>query len=304
MEPLFESIVTAGESILYFAWLPLIIWTLAAVMGWIILRTYTSLHPQIQYHGRLALMFALPAGFLGLLMIQTAETYLFAGAAEPVNLSVITILNPIEIGVTESNTAGIYTFSNFLIAGVFLFVVIGAVISLLRFVMQWLQLLKIKSLFHFIPLTELKELDSKNREQLSMIRNSIKIAFHHEEIVPVTFGYRNPVILLPDSLRNQTEKLNLAIRHELTHISQNDFLSQVTTLCTGIFFWFHPFVHLLKKELIEYRELRCDSMVLSEENISRKEYASLLLELLHMPNLNKELSVNMAQESSNLKKRI
>jgi TonB family protein len=45
-------------------------------------------------------------------------------------------------------------------------------------------------------------------------------------------------------------------------------------------------------------------MVLLEEGVSRKKYASLLLELLPMTNINKELSVNMAQETSNLKKRI
>jgi len=75
-------------------------------------------------------------------------------------------------------------------------------------------------------------------------------------------------------------------------------------ILTEAVFWFHPLVHRLKRELIDYREMRCDNMVLSESSISRKEYASLLLELIPMPNLNKELSVNMAQESSNLKKRI
>jgi TonB family protein len=50
--------------------------------------------------------------------------------------------------------------------------------------------------------------------------------------------------------------------------------------------------------------MRCDSLVLSEESVSRKAYASLLLELIPMMNVEQRFSVNMAQESSNLKKRI
>ena len=304
MENLFTSILTAGEALFHFSWLPLFIWTVAALTGWLIMRTYTNLHPQIQYHGRLALMFALPAGFAGLATLYLLENTLFANQAEPVSLKIISMVNPIEISVTENSAPSIYTLPNILMASLFLMLISGALFSLFRFIFQWLQLIKIRSSFHFKPILELNQLDQKNRKLASGLKKSVDIAFHSEEIVPVTFGYRHPVILLPESLQNYPDKLNLAIRHELTHITQNDFISQVTTVCTGIFFWFHPVVHMLKKELIEYRELRCDSLVLSEDQISRKEYASLLLELLHMPNLNKELSVNMAQESSNLKKRI
>tara|TARA_R100001143_G_scaffold63581_1_gene72399 strand:+ start:2729 stop:4672 length:1944 start_codon:yes stop_codon:yes gene_type:complete len=304
METLFQDMVYAGESILYFAWLPLTIWTLASCAGWLLLRTYTTLHPQIQYHGRLALMFALPAGFLALIILQGIEFIFNIGAAETINLKIITVLAPMEVTINSVEQASIYSFNNMLLVSLFLLLVLGVIYSLFQFVSQWIYLKKIKSTYHFTSLSDMEGLDSGNIELADSIQKQIGIAFSDDDIIPSTFGYINPVILLPKSLQTNSEKLNLAIRHELTHISQNDFLSQVTTICTGIFFWFHPIVHLLKRELIEFRELRCDSMVLSEQNISRKEYASLLLELLHMPNFDKELSVNMAQESSNLKKRI
>lgn len=304
METLFQEAVYAGESILYFSWLPLTIWTIAACAGWLVLRTYTTLHPQIQYHGRLALMFALPAGFLALIILQGIEFIFSIGASEAVNLKIITMISPMEITVNTVEQASIYTFSNILLVSLLMLMAVGVIYSLFRFITQWIYLRKIKSSYHFESLSELEGLDAGNIQLVHSIQKKVGISFEDEDIVPSTFGYLNPVILLPKLLRSNHEKLNLAIRHELTHISQNDFLSQITTICTGIFFWFHPIVHLLKRELIEYRELRCDSMVLSEQNISRKEYASLLLELLHMPNFDKELSVNMAQESSNLKKRI
>lgn len=304
MENLFEILVSAGESIYHLSWLPLVIWTIAAFLGWLALRTYTSLHPQIQYHGRLALMFALPAGFLGLLILQGIETIFSSGATEAVSLKIITVMAPMEVTITTAEQASIYSFNNVLFASLFMLFVAGMIYSLSRFALQWIYLRKIKTSFHFESLSNLSGLDFGNKQLVNSIQKQIEISFQDEDIIPSTFGYFKPVILLPKSLRENSEKLNLAIRHELTHISQNDFLSQITTICTGIFFWFHPIVHLLKRELIEYRELRCDTMVLAEQNISRKKYASLLLELLHMPNFDKELSVNMAQESSNLKKRI
>lgn len=304
MESLFQDMVYAGESILYFAWLPLTIWTLAACAGWLLLRTYTTLHPQIQYHGRLALMFALPAGFLALIILQGIEFVFNIGAVEAINLKIITVLAPMEVTINSVEQASVYSFNNILLVSLFLLLVVGVIYSSFRFISQWIYLKKIKSSYHFESLSDLNGLDSGNIQLVNSIQKKVGIAFRDDDIIPSTFGYINPVILLPKSLQTNSEKLNLAIRHELTHISQNDFLSQVTTICTGIFFWFHPIVHLLKRELIEYRELRCDTMVLSEQNISRKKYASLLLELLHMPNFDKELSVNMAQESSNLKKRI
>jgi len=304
MESLFQYAVDMGEVIVSFSWLPLAIWTFAACAGWLVLRTYTSLHPQIQYHGRLALMFALPAGFLILFILQGIESILNIGATEAINLQIITVLAPMEISVNTVEQASIYSFNNLLLVSLFMLLIAGVIYSFSRFTSQWIYLKKIKSSHYFESLSDLDGLDAGNIQLINAIEKPVQISFQDDDIIPSTFGYFKPVILLPKSLRVNSEKLNLAIRHELTHISQNDFLSQITTICTGIFFWFHPIVHLLKKELIEYRELRCDTMVLSEQNISRKEYASLLLELLYMPNFDKELSVNMAQESSNLKKRI
>jgi len=304
MEPLFQYAVDMGEVIISFSWLPLAIWTFAACAGWLVLRTYTTLHPQIQYHGRLALMFALPAGFLILFILQGIESILNIGATEVINLQIITVLAPMEISVNTVEQASIYSFNNLLLISLIMLLIAGVIYSFSRFASQWIYLKNIKSSNYFESLSDLKGLDAGNNQLINAIEKPIQISFQDDDIIPSTFGYFKPVILLPKSLQTNSEKLNLAIRHELTHISQNDFLSQITTICTGIFFWFHPIVHLLKRELIEYRELRCDTMVLSEQNISRKEYASLLLELLYMPNFDKELSINMAQESSNLKKRI
>lgn len=295
-----QQIAELGEQIIQFSWLPLLIWTVLGGLILLALRIVRGTHPQYQYHSRLALLFALPAGFIALGVIQYAGT-IFSAPSE--SLTFISVTAPFELTISSTPSSSIST-TTVLYSAVFLLFSIGLILFAVRNIKQWFQLVRLKAKCNFLPIQNLKKLDFNNRLLITETEKNIQIAFLEQEIIPVTFGINYPVILFPNSLKKDEEKLNLVLRHELTHIIQNDFLSNVIISFTQIFFWFHPFVHFLKRELIDYREIRCDSLVLSNNSVSRKKYASLLLELLPMPNINKELSVNMAQESSNLKKRI
>ena len=302
METLLQEIAAIGEQIIQFSWLPLLIWTIFTGIVWAAMHTVASIHPMYQYHGRLALLFALPLGFISLGAIQLAENLFFTSSTTS-GLSLISVTAPFEMTVTAANANTLST-TKILYAVSFLFLLVGIVLFVLRNVHQWIQLRRLQATCRFSPVQETTGLDSDTIHLINQTEKNIQIAFLDEEVIPVTFGARNPVVVIPESIKRDSEKLNLVLQHELTHIIQNDFLSNVVILFTQILFWFHPLVHVLKGELIDYREIRCDSLVLSNDSVSKKKYASLLLELLPMPNINKELSVNMAQESSNLKKRI
>ena len=58
------------------------------------------------------------------------------------------------------------------------------------------------------------------------------------------------------------------------------------------------------KEIEIYREISCDQEVLNTSNISIKNYASMLLELIPVNQLYNDFSLNMAAQQSTLKKRI
>lgn len=301
MESLFLQIADTGEKVVEFSWLPLAIWTFLSGLTWIFFRSVQNIHPQYQYHTRLALLIALPAGFVTIAIIQLVESVFLSSPSD--SLTFISVVAPFEMSVTPGNSS-IFTTASILYSGIVLLLAVGLIFFASRNIAQWVQLNRLKSKCAFWPVKALKSVDITNLQIIAQTDKDIRIAFLDKEIIPVTFGIRNPIILLPESIKEDQEKLNMVLRHELTHISQNDFLSNVIITFTQTLFWFHPFVHFLKKELIDYREIRCDSFVLSNNSVSRKKYASLLLELLPMPNINKELSVNMAQESSNLKKRI
>ena len=304
MENLIIYLSEYFEQTVSLLWLPLLVWTAISALVWIVLNRFESIHPVYHYHTRLALLLSLPAGFLFLAGIHAAEVYMLSQQATETSLRIISVMSPVEMTIIPADTESTITLLQAGYAAIVFLFIAGVLLSVVRFFTQWVRLHHLRKNCACTETPHIEHLDEKNRTLISSIRKRVKIAFVDADIIPVTFGYRNPIILLPQSIRNHPENMNLALRHELSHITQNDFLSQVMAAFTQALFWFHPLVHRLKREIIEYRELRCDMLVLAEASVSRKKYASLLLELLPKPNLQQELSVNMAQESSNLKKRI
>jgi len=302
MDIIVLQISDLAVSIFEAIWLPVVIWTVLTAAVWAVLRLMKNIHPVYQYHTRMALIFSLPAGLLALIGINILADWISTSTSEA-TLKVLTLTSPLDVTFIPEESTGLPLIS-MIQAILFTVFILGMVYFISRIFMHSYNLMKLRNSCLFEPIKELEQLSSNNIGLASATGKDVKISFLDSDIIPVTFGFRKPVILLPVSLKNQPHKMNLAIRHELTHISQHDFFSHLMVILTEAVFWFHPLVHRLKRELIDYREMRCDNMVLSESSISRKEYASLLLELIPMPNLNKELSVNMAQESSNLKKRI
>jgi TonB family protein len=248
-------------------------------------------------------MLSLPAGYLMLGLQHFLGSWITSSEAPAEALKLIVVSAPFELTATAASNAGFDWIALFLTLSLFL-VLSGVLFFLSRHLVEWIQMMRLRATATWTPLENEKHIDLRNLKLAANTGKKIRIAFLKGDVVPVTFGIRKPVILMPETLKSNTQKLNLAIRHELTHISQNDFGYHLLVSITQCFFWFHPLVHRLKQEIVEYRELKCDAEVLSAEDVSKKGYASLLFELLPMPNLNKEISVNMAQESSNLKKRI
>jgi TonB family protein len=298
-------IASYSENIVQFLWLPCIIWTVLATSGRAVLQVLPDLHPQFHYHGRFAMILALPAGLTAVYTLQAIENMLFAGTAEN-SLALITFISPVEISTVTITTNPVQSvlWTEWIYAFFLLICISGMFFFTVRYLLQLLILNRLRRSLPLFEIDRLPNLDKVNSNMAAKYKHRILVGFTNKEPAPVAFGWFTPVILLPYSLKKDDKKRNLAIRHELTHITQNDFLSHCGVIITQILFWFHPLIHLLKKELIFYREIRCDSLVLSSKDISPGKYASLLLELLPLPDTGKKLSINMALESSNLKKRI
>mgnify|MGYP006289304491 CR=1 FL=1 len=101
--------------------------------------------------------------------------------------------------------------------------------------------------------------------------------------VPMTFGWRRPVIVLPERLLNADSdangNLDLAIAHELVHIRRGDFRESWFEELVAALFAGYPLVRWVRRRLSFFREVACDSELLERLDVARAEYARLLLRI-------------------------
>lgn len=100
------------------------------------------------------------------------------------------------------------------------------------------------------------------------IRRKVKLKITDCVISPVTYGFLNHVILIPNREFDDRDFGYIAM-HECCHIKNKDiWIKLLTEIYCGIFWW-NPFAHLLKKDLTYCLELRCDKRVTSKLSENR-----------------------------------
>ncbi len=94
---------------------------------------------------------------------------------------------------------------------------------------------------------------------------------------PVTFGFFEPVILLPERFPDLDSRAREAILyHELLHVMRHDWPYTVGEELVRAVFWFHPAIWWLLGEIGLAREETVDREVI-ERTASREEYVDALL---------------------------
>lgn len=78
--------------------------------------------------------------------------------------------------------------------------------------------------------------------------------------VPMSFGIIRKRILIPEGIYTESEK-QLIVHHEYMHLRNNDPLVQMLINILCALYWWNPFVYLLRIDLEQYFELRCDANV-------------------------------------------
>ena len=86
--------------------------------------------------------------------------------------------------------------------------------------------------------------------------------------IPCCMGVFKKRILIPEKSFSDTE-LYYIIFHEYIHLQNNDFLVKMLINMLCAFYWWNPFVCLLKKDLNQSMEIRCDSLVVQRLEIGR-----------------------------------
>ncbi len=98
-----------------------------------------------------------------------------------------------------------------------------------------------------------------------------------EQLMPVTWGTRHPVILLPAGADEwAADRQRVVLLHELAHIRRWDCLTQLLAHLACAIYWFNPLVWLAARQMLLERESACDDLVLNG-GCRPSEYASHLL---------------------------
>jgi len=96
---------------------------------------------------------------------------------------------------------------------------------------------------------------------------------------PVTFGWRHPVILLPERFPQLSRAMQQAILcHEDLHVERNDWLFTVAEELVRAVLWFHPAIWWLLAEIQLAREQAVDARVVQITE-SRDHYVDALLDM-------------------------
>ena len=109
-----------------------------------------------------------------------------------------------------------------------------------------------------------------------------KVAFlsSHQTLVPFTFGWLRPVVLIPTSLLTQLspEQIEMIVLHELAHIRRHDYLWSLGQSVAEIVLFYHPAYWYIARVLEREREFACDQMTVDVTQ-QPETYARTLLDI-------------------------
>lgn len=136
-----------------------------------------------------------------------------------------------------------------------------------------------------------KEIQSNNiKSELDYVNKiyhkKIKVKFRQSKniSIPMGFGILHKTIILPEEAYEEKE-LHYIIAHECNHFYNYDLSLKILTQLFCCIFWWNPIVYLLKIELEDTLELKCDltvSYILSP--MERVEYMNTIVSGLKRSN--------------------
>lgn len=282
-------------------WLTVGIWTIFSIVIVAFLQLKSNLHSFFHYHIRLALLLSLPAGILGSMFINSQERF---SAVDSYTSYFLIVEHPIL--ATSSSQASGYELSDPLLLIGFLGLLLlgGCILGIDLMVWKFIKLKKFSAGLQKTYLCTIDSVADYNKEFASTLNKKPVVAFSAQSNIPFTFGWKDPTIVIPKKFNIDTSKLNMAIRHELTHIRRHDYIKNMFLVGIKILFWFHPLVHYLYTSSKDYQEILCDQEVLRGSPISKKSYAYLLLDLACNKKVPTHPAIAMSVHSSTIIKRI
>jgi beta-lactamase regulating signal transducer with metallopeptidase domain len=111
------------------------------------------------------------------------------------------------------------------------------------------------------------------------LRRPVTIRMSSRISVPMTWGVRRPVILVPAGSESWSEQTKRSVLlHELAHIRRGDCFTHLLGRLACAVYWFHPLVWLVARQLCKTSEQAADDMVLAADT-APPDYAEHLVQV-------------------------
>ncbi len=134
------------------------------------------------------------------------------------------------------------------------------------------------------------------RERIG-VRCSVRLLESDGVSSPMTYGWRQPVVLLPTTWRGWSRhQMRIVLLHEFMHVRRGDWAYLLMARVACALHWYNPLVWLAARWLEDQRELACDDDVV-RCGARPTAYAETLVQMaarMAEPRWGMALSVNMA----------
>lgn len=154
-----------------------------------------------------------------------------------------------------------------------------SVVLLLRFVFQYRNAMKEFSSYSICEDEQCKRVFNRVLNQ-SRFEMRIKIRRSEYVNIPMGVGIFHKSIILPAETYSDAE-LYYILRHEYTHFQNRDLVVKSLIHIYGCIFWWNPVIYLLKRDLAQILEIKCDLDVTKRmENREKAGYLTTIVKML------------------------
>jgi beta-lactamase regulating signal transducer with metallopeptidase domain len=234
---------------------------------------------SIKFLTPFSVLMALGAKLRGL--VSVPETPRVSALMETLSQPFGAAATPSPAGMTTSVA------SSAIITAVFYIWIVGTVVSVVWWSIQWLRLRRMVG--QATPLN---------------LDIPIRVLEHRGRLEPGVFGIFKPVLLVPQGIADRLSpaQLEAVLAHELCHVRRRDNLTAAIHMFVEVTFWFHPLLWWIRLRLIDEQERACDEEVLRRGG-DPQVYAESILKICECYLTSPSMCVS-GISSSNLKKRI
>ena len=306
MTELFDALHVLGTWSTAALWLPLLAWTLLALPIYGMIRHADDWHPLTRYRLLQALLFTLPVGLVATAWVDLSSLLAGWTALSPSSPggTLVPIL-PAEGAASGSATPTTgWDLDAYHAAGLLTLLAGGiGIIRLIRLVRSRHAVARL----HAQTVPGAQGLAHRTALRLARtlgVRRPVTVRLSDDAVVPLTYGTRRPVILLPRALTDRPDALRMTLTHELVHVRRRDVLARWAEQLVAAVFAIHPGLPPLLRSIEAAREMACDAEALRHLRCNRKTYATLLVSFSTAAPPRAVGAVSIAETASLLKERI